>query len=68
MSRSLPEIHQEMEALVDLTGDPEAAHSLADTLLVETVQWVAAQDHNAVRWPWLREIVANYEKIGRWYA
>jgi hypothetical protein len=58
-----------MESAADKRrGDPEADHSRADDLLVETIEWVCDRDASSSWTPWLREILANYEKVGKWYA
>lgn len=65
--RSLHDIAAEMAELVEASGDPEAAHSRGDDLLIEALQWLAAGESRHVE-NHVRNIVGNWRQIDKWYA
>lgn len=65
---SLVDIAARMAELADTrSGDPEADHAEGDRLLVETIKWLTA-DESAVVEGMVLQLLADYERIKKWYA
>ena len=69
--RSLFEIREEMARLVRTgKGDPEAAHSKADDLLIEALRKMTAiVGGDVTLWPReIEELIENWYRVDKWYA